>query len=1165
MKSVRVLSLVAALVIAFSAQSLVGRSEQPSASPAVPGGGPFDTLHFRPIGPASMSGRISDLAVYEANPAIYYVGTAHGGVWKTTNGGTTFEAQFQDQGLISIGDVTVSQSNPDLVWVGAGESNNRQSTSWGDGVYKSIDGGKTWTRMGLPTSRSINRILIDPRNNDVVLVAATGSLWGPGGERGVYKTIDAGRTWKQVLKVDDDTGANDLVMDATNNRILYASTYQRRRTPCCMNGGGPGSGIWKSIDGGETWTRFKGNGLPDGPLGRIGLDVNRKRPNILYALIEGPVPSAGRGGTPDETPQAAGRGAETATAVTPNTATGLYRSDDSGATWKKANDENPRPMYFSQVRSDPNDPDVIIYAGVKLHHSTDGGKTVTLNATRTIHDDVHAIWIDPANSQHVIIGNDGGVAVSWDQTKTWNFVPNLPVGLFYHVSVDNASPFNVCGGMQDNYVWCGPSQVRGSAGIAGFHWATMQGGDGFVALQDPNDFRTAYSESQDGNMVRIDRVTGETVSMRPVAGPGEQPYRWNWDTPFILSPHNSAVIFAGSNRVFRSSNKGQTWESVGGDLTTNANRDDVVTMGVKGSDINIAKNDGIVAWGTVISLAESPKRANLLYVGTDDGQVQVSRDGKQWTNVAANISNVPKGLWVSEVAPSRFDEGTVYATFDGHRSNDFETYIVVSHDFGQTWQSANGNLKGESVKTITEDAKNPDVLYVGTETGLFVSLDRAKSWTRIKANLPTVRIDEVTIQPRDNAMVLATHGRALWILDHLEPVQEYAATQAAADSKLFTPAPSAVYRRPARDRNYEFWGDQVFYGENPPAAAVISWFNKKPANDVKLKIADAAGKEVREISGNVLAKSNGAGIQTACWDLRVQPTIAPPPDPAGRGRGAGGRGRGERGTTAAPQTTTAEDQTTSPAGGRQAAEPPATPQTPESSPFGAGCGGGGGFGGGGFGGGGATTAGPFVPGGSYKVSLILDGKTVDSKTLRVNDDPEVLLTSVERKRMFDQAMEMHALQARVTEAATAHRSLSRQLAELATTLSARSDVAADVKSAFDAVKKDVDALAPKLTIPAGGRGGGGGRGGAPESLLARLGQAKNGLMAGMTPGEQTTTAYADVKATTPKAIADLNAAIAKATTLASSLTKYNLTLNVPQPVKAPEAAPARRSTNGSRG
>jgi len=433
-------------------------------------------------------------------------------VWKTTNNGTTFEAQFQDQGLMSIGDVTVSQSNPDLVWVGTGESNNRQSTSWGDGVYKSVDGGKTFVNMGLRTSRYVSRIVIDPRNNDVVFVAATGRLWGPGGERGVYKTTDGGRSWKQVLKVDDDTGANDLVMDASN-RILYASSYQRRRTPCCMNGGGPGSGIWKSTDAGETWTRLKGGGIPDGPLGRIALDVYRKRPNILYALIDGPVPGGrggfGAGAPGDEAPggqggQAGqgggGRGISTGVNSNP---TGLYRSDDAGATWRKVNNANPRPMYFSQIRIDPNDPDTIIFGGVDLHMSTDGGKTVNTQSASKIHSDHHAIWIDPANSNHVIIGNDGGLAVTYDQAKSWIFLPNLPVGLFYHVSVDMATPFNVCGGMQDNYDWCGPSAVRGAAGIANFQWATMQGGDGFVALQDPTDFRVAYtvpSSNRDGAM-----------------------------------------------------------------------------------------------------------------------------------------------------------------------------------------------------------------------------------------------------------------------------------------------------------------------------------------------------------------------------------------------------------------------------------------------------------------------------------------------------------------------------------------------------------------------------------------------------------------------------------------------------------------------------------------
>jgi photosystem II stability/assembly factor-like uncharacterized protein len=1132
MRHYRLLTLVVVLIAASGATSLIGRSEQAPPSP-VPGGGPFDTLHFRPIGPASMSGRIADVAVFEANPAIFYVGTAHGGVWKTTNNGTTFEAQFQDQGLMSIGDVTVSQSNPDLVWVGTGESNNRQSTSWGDGVYKSTNGGKTYTNMGLRTSRFINRILIDPRNSDIVFVAATGSLWGPGGERGVYKTTDAGRTWKQVLKVDDDTGANDLVMDATNNQILYASTYQRRRTPCCMNGGGPGSGIWKSTDGGETWTRLRGNGIPDGPLGRIALDVYRRRGNVLYSLIEGPVP-AGRGReggapAPEEAPGGQGPGRSSISIGANATPTGLYRSDDAGASWKKVNNANPRPMYFSQVRIDPNDPEVVIFGGVDLQMSTDGGKTVNTAAASKIHSDHHAIWIDPANSNHVLIGNDGGLAVSHDQAKTWVFLPNLPVGLFYHVSVDNATPYNICGGMQDNYSWCGPSAVRGAAGIAGFHWATMQGGDGFVALQDPTDYRIAYSESQDGNMVRIDRVTGETMSIRPQAESGETPLRWNWDTPLIMSPHDPKIIYAGSNRVYRSSNRGLNWESAGPDLTTNVNREEITTMGVKGSDVSIAKNDGIQAFATVISLAESQKKAGLLYAGTDDGNLQISRDsGRSWANVMDKVPNVPKGIWVSEVVPSRFEEGTVYATFDGHRQNDFETYIYSSKDFGQTWASISANLKGEVVKTLTEDQKNPNVLYLGTETGLFVSLDRAKSWARIKANLPTVRIDEITLHPRDNAMILATHGRALWILDHLEPIQEYAAAQSATtDAKLFTPPPYAMFRRPARDRNYEFWGDQQFFGENPPQAAVISWINKRQVDDVKLKITDSAGREIREISGDVLAKSNGAGIQSACWDLRVQPAPAPPPQ-AGRGQ--------------TPAATT-----------------PPTPATAQVG-LGAGCTQPAAGGGGGFGGGGGGTAGPYVIGGVYTVALIVGGKTVDTRPLRVNDDPEVLLTSAERKKNFDLAMELHAMQPRITDAGAAHGSLTRQMNELSTTIAGRSDIPADVKASFDAFNKELTAMAPKVALPQGGRGGGGGGRGNNESLSAKLGQAKNGYMGGMSPGDQTVRAYTEVKSQTPKAIADLNALIAKAATLSSTLAKYSLTLTVPEPVKTPETPPAKKAS-----
>ncbi len=632
------------------------------------------------------------------------------------------------------------------------------------------------------------------------------------------------------------------------------------------------------------------------------------------------------------------------------------------------------------------------------------------------------------------------------------------------------------------------------------------------------------------------------MSIRPTSPSGEPAIRWNWDTPIVMSPHDPKVIYAIGNKVFRSANRGLTFESAGQDLTSNANRDEVVTMGVKGSDINIAKNDGIVAWPTIISFNESAKRQGLLWAGTDDGNVQISRDtGRSWTNVTANITGLPKGTWISEVVPSRYDEGTAYVTADGHRSNDFESYIFVTHDFGQTWQSIVANLKGESVKTLTEDQRNPDVLYIGTETGLFYSLDRAKSWQRLRANLPTVRIDEITLHPRDNAMILATHGRDIWILDHVEPIQEYAAAQAVlTDAKLFSPPPSAMYRRPVRDRNYEFWGDQTFYGENPPQQAIFSWVNKKAVGEVKLRITDAVGKEVREISGEVLAKSNTAGIQSACWDLRVQPLPPPPPDETGRGRGRGGRGRGA------------------------AAQEGATP-APEVSVWGAGCpvpqppgGGGGGFGGG------AGTAGPFVLGGTYNISLIVEGKTVDTKPLKVTDDPEVVLTQAERRRQYDMAMEMHALQPRANEAAAAFGNLNRQITELGTTIAGRTDMPADVTSSFDSFKTDLAALAPKLAAPQGGRGGGGGGGrGNTEAIVAKIGQAKNGLMGGMSVGEQTTRAYAEAKALTPRTIADLNALITKAATLSTALARANLTLTVPQPVKMPEVAPVRK-TNGAK-
>ena len=823
--------VISALILPAAALPVVAQTSAPVAHQ-------FDKLHFRSIGPAIMSGRISDFAVFEKNPSIWYVATAHGGVWKTTSNGATMTPVFEDHGLMSIGAVAISQRNPDIVWVGTGESNNRQSTSWGDGLWKSTDGGKTFEHIGLADSKHIGRILIDPANDDIVLVAATGPLFGSGGDRGVYKTIDGGRSWKRVLFVDDETGANDLAASYTDPKTVYATMYQRRRTACCVNGGGPGSGIWKSVDGGDTWTRLTGNGIPSGPLGRIGIATYRRDGNIVYASIEAPTPGRGgvvlAGGESDTLPPAVGRGGRGGGAGNGGES-GLYRSDDGGATWHRTSTTNPRPLYFSQVRIDPNNPDRVFMGGVKMQMTIDGGKTMETQASLAAHDDIHAIWIDPANSEHMLIGGDGGVSASYDGAKTWNFFSNLPVGLFYHVNYDSSTPYNVCGGMQDNYDWCGPSRSRQNNGIFNHEWFQIQGGDGFVAIPDRRDPHWIYSETQDGNIIRRNKVTGESKAIRPNAMNVTPPpahgetFRWEWNTPMIISPTDPSALIVAANRVFVSHDRGDSWTAISPDLTTRANRDTIVTMGVKGSDIHISPNDGISEWPAIVSVAESPRQRGLYYTGSEDGLVYVSRDaGKTWDNITGNIPGFPAGGYVSGVVPSAFDAATVYVTVDNHRLNDFAPYIWVSTDYGRTFHSIAHDLGGENVHTLTEDIRNRDVLYIGTETGIFVSLDRGASWARLQANFPNVRVDELTIMPRDDALLVATHGRALWILDHLEPIQEYTKTQTAAgDAKLFT-VPTALEWRTKDDRNDEFWGHDYFIGENPPDDAVVNFFVARP-------------------------------------------------------------------------------------------------------------------------------------------------------------------------------------------------------------------------------------------------------------------------------------------------------------------------------------------------
>ncbi|HJU75967.1 MAG TPA: hypothetical protein VJ717_19650, partial [Gemmatimonadaceae bacterium] len=907
------------IVLPVSAQRQRAQSPAVAAQAAAPA---LDKLRFRDIGPASMSGRVDDFAVFEANPAVFYIATATGGLWKTVNNGTTLEQVFHSQTTSSIGDVAIAPNDPNLVWVGTGENNNRQSSSWGDGVYKSTDGGRTWVNMGLKDSKQIARIIVDPVDYDVVYVAALGNLWAAGGERGVYKTTDGGLTWSKVLDGGPDAGATELVMDPANNKVLYAATYQRRRSSWGFNGGGAASAIYKSTDAGRTWNKLT-NGIPNGPLGRIGLDIYRKNPNVVYARIEHQSES------------------------------GTYRSDDGGASWTKLSTTNPRPMYFSQIRVDPQSDSRIYVLGVQLHVSDDGGRTFHSEGARQIHVDFHAMWINPNNPNHVILGGDGGVGISYDRSKTYMYLTNLPVGQFYHVSYDMQSPYTVCGGLQDNNTWCGPSAVRNEWGIGNDEWFIIGGGDGFVGMIDPTNPRIMYAESQNGNMNRIDRLTNERTSIRPEPLLNERAYRWNWDTPLVLSPHDPATVFAGANRVFRSTDRGHSWTVISPDLTTQVDRDTLELMGVKGRDIRIATNDGISSFGTLSTFQESPAKRGVYWAGTDDGQLHVSRDaGANWTNVTAKVPGLPKWTYVARVEPSRFAEGTVYVAFDGHRLGDFATYVFASTDFGNTWTSIAGNLpRGEVARTITEDLKNADVLYLGTESGLWFTYDRGRHWVPVKGRFPTVPIYEITLHPRDNAMLLATHGRSLWILDDLTPFQEYG--RAIASTGYVLSHAGVTQRRASSERMRDFEGDMKYLGRNPERGAVVQYWIPAAGQQASLTITDAAGQTIREIKNDSTAKPQ-SGFNALGWDLRVEPN-----------------------------------------------------RTPR---LGAGGGGGGGF----FGGG---TEGPMVLPGTYTARLTVDGRAVGSTTIAVRGDPEITIADADRKAWFDLQMELHRLQAQANETA----------------------------------------------------------------------------------------------------------------------------------------------------
>jgi photosystem II stability/assembly factor-like uncharacterized protein len=844
------LSIALADAFAQGKQRKPEKKEQPVAAAPAPAPPPapnyaaaLDNLSWRSIGPAIMGGRIDDFAVVESDPNVVYAGTASGGIFKTTNAGTTWTPIFDNEAVSTIGDLALAPSDPSILWVGTGESNNRQSSDWGNGVYKSTDAGKTWAHMGLKDTHHIGRVVIHPKNPDIVYVAAAGHLWGPNKERGVFKTSDGGKTWSQVLFINEDTGVNDIAIDPESPDTLYAGAFQRRRTVFGYNGGGPGGAIYKTTDGGVIWKKLT-RGLPyeqGGDTGRIGLTIYRKNPNIVYALVE----------------HAKG---------------GIYRSEDKGELWTKMSDTNPRPSYYSQVLIDPNNDLRVWVMGAPLYYSEDGGKTFTTSRGNRIHSDFHAGWINPNDSDHMIIGTDGGIHWTYDGGRNWDFVNTIPLGQFYEIGADMQKPYQICGGLQDNNTWCGPSATLFTRGIANDDWWPVGGGDGFYAQVDPTDPNTVYAESQDGNVLRRSMKTGESKSIRPLEKKGEARYRFQWNSPIVISAHDPKTIYYGGNSLFKSSDRGDNWIKAGSDLTTGADRSKMPIMGKVADKDTLSRNDGVQQWPCITTISESALNPKILWVGTDDGNVQVTRDGgATWKNVVEKLPGVPKGTYVGRVVASRHAEGTAYVTFDGHRSNDFGVHVYTTADYGETWKNIGGGLPQNNgvARVIREHVRNPDLLFAGTEYGVYASWDRGANWTRMKMNLPTARVDDILIHPRDNDLVIGTHGRSIWIMDDITPLEQLNEKALASDLYLFDVRPATAWRM--WNRSW-FSGNKEFVAPNPPYGAIIDYYLKSKLDDkerVRVSILDQSGKSVREITcGGPAPEAPAAGEMGAMAFLR---------------------------------------------------------------------------------------------------------------------------------------------------------------------------------------------------------------------------------------------------------------------------------------------------------
>lgn len=862
-------------------------------------------LKWRQVGPANTSGRVADVEGIPSPSKTFFVAAAAGGIWKTTNNGVTFRPVFDNQRVISMGDLAIAPSDTMQVWAGTGEPNSRNSISPGGGVYKSTDGGLTWKLMGLEKTQAIGRIVVHPTDPNVVYIAALGAIWNANKERGLYKTTDGGTSWELVKFVSDKAGMIDVALDPSNPEVVWAASWERVRGPYSLQSGGPGSALWKSTDAGRTWVEVKGNGFPESMKGRISIAIAASNPKVMYTMVEA-----------DTMPNVQPKGAPKKAAQT--RPSGLYRSEDGGVTWTRTNNENTRPFYYSQVRVHPKNPNRVYWSSTPVKVSNDGGKTA-MNATVGIHVDHHGMWIDPVDPDRMVVGNDGGVGISFDQGGSYIFPNTFAIGQPYNVSFDMAVPYNVCAGLQDNGSWCGPSR-RKSGAITNAMWKVVGGGDGFVTQQDPTDPHTIYSESQGGNIGRVNLATGERVALaKPVwrttwmmwedsiivargdtmvpetsamkkriaefrvkqkADSAGLDLRWNWNTPFIISAHSNTTLYMGANRVMKSTRRGDEMYPISPELSyadTMKIRVSTRTTGGITPD-----NTGAETYGTIVSIAESPLRPGLLYAGTDDGRVWSTRnDGGVWEEHSKNFPGLPPNVYVSEIEASSHDSSTWFVTFDNHRVGDFKPYVFITRDGGKSFSSIAANLPSDGpdfVHVIKQDPVNRDLLFVGTDVGVYVSANLGRSWQKFMTGLPTVPVNDLKIHPRDRELIAATHGRALWIVD-IAPLQQLNAAVAANDVHLFEP------------RVAHQWGEPPIEGQGPGGASYGHlWFglpvptygaeisyrlSARGNSPTRIVIQDVTGDTLRTLTG-----SSSLGMHKVVWDFRGKTPPAKPLSPS---------------------------------------------------------------------------------------------------------------------------------------------------------------------------------------------------------------------------------------------------------------------------------------------